>query len=225
MKRPTLCFLLILAGLSSSPMIHGADTPHDFAKWEKEIAAYEATDRANPPPKGGLLFTGASSIRRWTTLAEDFPKHTVLNRGVGGSEIEDITHFADRIVFPYAPRMIFLRSGGNDIYRGKSPERVFADFKAFVTKVHATLPQTRIVFISQNPTAARIGQWEKEKALNTMVAEFVRNTPNLGYVDVSDVFVGADGQPRLDLFVADKLHFNAAGYKLFADRIRPQLPK
>jgi len=58
-----------------------------------------------------------------------------------------------------------------------------------------------------------------------MAADFVRRTPNLGYIDVSDMVLGADGQPRLDLFVADKLHFNEAGYKLFAERIRPHLPK
>ena len=225
MKYSTLCALLALVCLVPARGVRAADNPHDFARWEKEIAAYEMADHANPPPKGGLLFTGASTIRRWNTLAQDFPQHPVLNRGVGGSEIVDITHFADRIVFPYAPRMIFLRSGGNDIFHGKSPEQAFADFKTFVATVHARLPQTRIIFISQNPTAARITQWEKEKALNTMAADFVRRTPNLGYIDVSDMVLGADGQPRLDLFVADKLHFNEAGYKLFAERIRPHLPK
>lgn len=202
-----------------------AEKPHDFAKWEKEIAAYEAADRANPLAKGGLLFTGASSIRRWTTLAQDFPQHHVLNRGVGGSEIVDITHFADRIVFPYAPRAIYFRSGGNDIFHGRAPELVFGDFKEFVALVHGKLPNTKIYFISQNPTAARITQWDKEKKLNTLVAEFVRGKPNLGYIDVADMVLGADGQPNLDLFVADKLHFNAAGYKLFAERIRPHLVK
>src|SRR5258708_403440 len=61
-----------------------AAAAHDFDKWEKEIAAYEAADRANPPPKGGVLFIGSSTIRLWTTLAEDFPDHKVINRGIGG---------------------------------------------------------------------------------------------------------------------------------------------
>jgi lysophospholipase L1-like esterase len=33
-----------------------------------------------------------------------------------------------------------------------------------------------------------------------------------------------DGQAREELFVADKLHFNAEGYKLLAERLRPALP-
>jgi hypothetical protein len=84
---------------------------HNFARWEREIAAYEAGDRISPPPKGAILFTGASAIKLWTTLAQDFPDHKVINRGFGGSEVRDATHFADRIIVPYEPRQIFLRAG------------------------------------------------------------------------------------------------------------------
>jgi lysophospholipase L1-like esterase len=37
--------------------------------------------------------------------------------------------------------------------------------------------------------------------------------------------LGADGKPREDLFVEDKLHFNAEGNKLLAEKVRPYLPK
>ena len=90
-----------------------ATQPHNFEKWEKSIAAFEEKDRANPPPKGAIVFTGASTITRWKTLEQDFPNQRILNRGFGGSEIVDCTHFADRIIFPYEPKMIFIRSGGD----------------------------------------------------------------------------------------------------------------
>src|SRR5262249_31053266 len=122
------------------PQAFCAEGGHDFAKWEKEIAAFEQSDHTNPPPKGALLFIGSSTIRLWKSLAQDFPEQRVINRGFGGSEILDATHFAERIVFPCEPRMIFLRAGGNDLNAGKSPEQVFADFKAFVTRIHGKLP-------------------------------------------------------------------------------------
>jgi len=31
--------------------------------FEKEIAAYEAADKTNPPPQDAIVFTGASGIR------------------------------------------------------------------------------------------------------------------------------------------------------------------
>lgn len=189
----------------------------------KEIAAFEKSDITNPPPKGGVEFIGSSMIRRWTTLAQDFPGVPVFNRGFGGSEIVDSTHFAPRVIFPYAPRMIVFRAGGNDLWAGKSPEQVFADFREFVAVVHAKLPEAEIVFISWNPTPSRWKQHEQEKELNRLVKNFAEQTPHLKYIETYDLPLGPDGRPRPELFVADQLHFNAAGYKLLADRIRPMV--
>ncbi len=202
-----------------------AEKAHDFGKWEKEIAAYEQMDSTNPAPKAGVVFIGSSTVRLWKTLAQDFPEHKVINRGFGGSEITDATHFAERVVFPYAPRKIFLRAGGNDLWAGKSPEQVFADFREFVTKIQAKLPAAEITFISLSPSIARWKQAEAERAVNTMVEQYVRGKPRLEYIDTYGMVLGTDGQPRPELFVADKLHFNAEGYKLLAERTRPYLPK
>jgi lysophospholipase L1-like esterase len=202
-----------------------AEAPHDFGKWEKEIAAFEQSDRTNQPPKGADLFIGSSIIRLWKTLAEDFPAQRVINRGFGGSEILDSTHFADRVIFPCAPGRIFLRAGGNDLWNGKSPDQVFADFRDFVTTVQAKLPETEIVFISLSPSLARWKQAEREKALNSMVESYIQRKPGLKYLETYSMVLGPDGTPRLELFVADKLHFNAQGYKLLAERVRSCLPK
>src|SRR5436190_8670970 len=130
-------------------------------KWEVEILALEANDRTNPPPKAPVVFVGSSSIRLWKTLAQDFPKHHVLNRGFGGSEISDSVQYADRIVIPYRPRLVVMYAGGNDIHNGKTPETVFHDFQAFVAKVHAAAPSARIAYISIAPNPARWSEVEK----------------------------------------------------------------
>jgi hypothetical protein len=225
MRRTPPIALAVFTLLASFRFAVAAETNHNFAKWEKEIAAFEASDRTNPPPKHCVLFTGSSTIRLWTTLPQEFPGRPVVGRGVGGCEVVDITHFADRIVFPYQPKMIFLRCGGNDIFAGKSPEEVFADFKAFVATVHAKLPETEIVFMSQNPTLARIGQSDKEQAYNKLVKVFVKQNPHLQYCELADLPLDKDGKVRPELFKADKLHFNDAGNRLMAERVRPFLPK
>jgi lysophospholipase L1-like esterase len=221
LQRSLVRFLAVALGC----VFAQAQTNHDFARWEKEIAAYEQADRTNPPPKGALLFIGSSTIRLWKTLAEDFPEHRVINRGFGGSQIVDSTHFAERIIFAYEPKMILLRAGGNDLWAGKSPDQVFIEFKEFVAKVHGRLPETEIVFISLCPSVARWKQADKEKALNALVQEFARQTSWVKYIETYSMSLGPDRQPRPELFVADKLHFNAEGYKLLADLVRPDLPK
>lgn len=218
-------FALVAFTLITSFRIAAAETNHNFAVWEKEIAAFEASDRTNPPPKHCLLFTGSSTIRKWTTLAQDFPGWPVVNRGVGGSEVVDITHFADRIVFPYEPKMIFFRCGGNDIANGRAPEKVFEDFKEFVALVHSKLPETDIVFLSWGPTNARPKNRDKEQLYNRLVLEFVKQTPHMQYCDLWDMALDKDGKVRPEFFESDKLHFNAAGNKLMAERVRPFLPK
>ncbi len=198
---------------------------HDLARWEKDIAAFEASDRTAPPPKNALLFVGSSTIVRWKTLQQDYPNQPTINRGFGGNEIADSTHFADRIIFPYRPRMIFLRAGGNDIHNGKTPEQVFADFKEFVATVRAKLPQTEIVYISLSPSIARWDERDAAKKLNALIADFVNRTPRLYYIETYDLVLDANGQPRPELFVEDKLHFSPEGYKLHTERIRPYIPK
>jgi lysophospholipase L1-like esterase len=218
--RSNLLILLAAAWLASVR----AETGHDFARWEPEIAAFEQADRAVPPPKGAILFIGSSTIRLWTTLAEDFPHHRVLNRGFGGSEIVDSTHFAERIIFPYAPRVVFLRAGGNDLHAGRTPEEVLTAFKEFVAVIHGRLPAAEIVFIGLCPSMARWGEAGATRALNAMVEAFARDTPKVRYLESYALSLGSDGQPRRELFREDGLHFNAAGYRLLAERIRPFLP-
>ena len=225
MKRFAAASSTILLALIALNRGWCAETNHNFAKWEKEIAAFESRDRTNPPPKGAVLFIGSSTIRLWKTLQQDFPSVKTINRGFGGSEIVDSTHFADQIIFPYEPSRIFLRAGGNDLWAGKSADEVFDDFKDFVAKVRERLPKTEITFIGWNPTVARWSQVEKEKALNSLVKEFVEHGQRLAYIDTYSVPIGTDGKPRPELFMPDKLHFNAEGYELLAARLRPFVEK
>ena len=141
-----------------------------MARGKRFRNAYERIDRTNPPPKGGVLFIGSSTIRLWKTLAQDFPQYRVINRGFGGSQIIDSVNYFERIVAPCRPRQIIFYAGGNDINAGKSPEQVFADFKAFVAKAQTALPETSISYVSIAPNPARWSQVEKVKAANQLIA-------------------------------------------------------
>jgi len=209
---------------ASPPALPAMPVPNTLA-FEKEILAFEAADRTNPPPAGGVLFIGSSSIRLWKTLAEDFPKHRVLNRGFGGSQIIDSVRYHKRIVLPYKPRLIVLYAGGNDINAGKTPERVFADYQRFVTNILAALPETRIAYISIAPNPARWAQVDKVRAANSLIEAHTRTDARLAFIDVFPKMLGADGQPRPEIFVEDRLHMNAEGYKLWRGIVGPVLER
>ena len=79
--RPAIfvaCAILCASSVAAQPV----------DRWEKDIAAFEAADKMTPPQKGGIVFVGSSTIRRWDTAAY-FPDLKIINRGFGGSEMAD----------------------------------------------------------------------------------------------------------------------------------------
>ncbi|MBA2646706.1 MAG: hypothetical protein H0U81_07905 [Pyrinomonadaceae bacterium] len=200
-----------------------AQQPAMTNKWEAEIKKFEEADRKSLPPKDAVLFVGSSSIRLWNSLGEDFPSVKIINRGFGGSDIEDSTYYAGRIVTPYRPRLIVLYAGDNDLANGKSPEQVFEDFRAFVGHVRRDLPQARIAFISIKPSPARRQLIEKQKATNGLIKNYISHEKGLSYIDVFTPMLGKDGAIRPELFVGDGLHLNKEGYALWKSVTAPHL--
>src|SRR5262249_51308029 len=147
------------------------------------IRAFEAQDRKQAPEPGGVLFLGSSSIRLWET-ARDFPDTQIINRGFGGSQIADSVHYADRVAIPYKPRLIMFYAGDNDIAAGKSADEVLADFKKFVVKIRASLPETRIAFIAIKPSPMRWKHFDTQCRANELVREFIKSDRRLSYIDV-----------------------------------------
>ena len=222
MKPTRYLFLLLLLTV---PAVRADDRPVASAKWENEIAAFENADRERPPEKGGIVFVGSSSIRLWETLAQDFPGLPVLNRGFGGSEIADSLAFAERIVIPYAPRQVVLYAGGNDLNAGRPVEKVIADFKAFAGKIRAALPDAEIDYISIAGNPARWGHVDKVTAVNSAIEAWIKEQPRMKFIDVFSHMLGADGLPKPEIFVEDKLHMNAAGYAIWKEVVGPFLVK
>lgn len=185
------------------------------------MALFEESDKENPPPKGGVLFVGSSSVRMWKTLAEDFPGHQTINRGFGGSELSDSIHFADRIVLPYQPRMIVLYAGDNDISRGKTSKEVYDDFKKFVKLVKKALPTTRVAFIAIKPSLKRWELAAEMQKANQRIKKRCDGSKALDYLDIWTPMIGDDGKPRPELFAKDGLHLNEQGYALWTSVIRP----
>lgn len=189
--------------------------------WSAEIAQFQAADRLTPPPVGGVLFVGGSSIRHWPALSTDFPGVNVVQRGFGGGQLIHVLHYAPRIVLPYRPRLIVLYAGDNDLAYGRPPDIVFRDYKAFVALVRRALPDTRIAFIAIKPSGARWALVEKIRAANALVRRYAATDPKVVYVDVFTPMLGQDGLPRNELFDDDKLHLNTQGYALWRDLLGP----
>lgn len=213
-------FVFVLFALFQ--IVSSAQTAYTRANlWEKEVAAFAAADAKESPKKGKILFVGSSSIRAWQTLKEDFPGFYVINRGFGGSHLEDANFYADRIVFPYKPKLIVLYAGENDLVAGKSVETVFADFKKFVSVMQTKLPKSRLIVISLKPSRSRWKYASKFKELNQLLKSETEKDKRSLYVNVWSPMLGGDGEPLKNIFAEDNLHLNADGYKIWRKTLLP----
>ena len=100
--------------------------PHDYARWEKEVAAYEEADKANPPPKNAVLFVGSSTIRLWKTLAED----TQVNETARRLQIHEILAACGTVQPQDVTRRLYkevLHADLEDPYLGLGPT-LFASY-------------------------------------------------------------------------------------------------
>lgn len=223
-RRPVATFLvLVLLGLSYVPGWRlFADDPIQPDKWEATIKKFEEADAAAKPAPGGIVFVGSSSIRLWK-LSESFPDLPAINRGFGGSHLVDSAKYADRIVTSYQPRVVVLYAGDNDIAAGKSPETIRDDYKNFAAAVRAKLPCAKIVYISIKPSPSRWKLVDKAREANRLICEAQACDRCQSFVDVWPAMLGDDGQPRPELYVADKLHMTPQGYEVWTKLLRPHL--
>ncbi len=220
--RLAAMFTLLCLALASP--FAAAQLQAGSAIWEKDIQKFEAADKANPPKPGAILFIGSSSIEHWKDVADDFPGKRVLNRGFGGSRIADSTYYAGRIIVPYKPGMIVFYAGDNDVADGHTAQQVFDDYVAFVARVRKDLPTTPIAFISIKPSPSRAALLPVMREANAKIHTYTAAHPHLVYIDVASRMLDSSGQPREDLFVADRLHMNRTGYDLWRSIIAPLLP-
>jgi lysophospholipase L1-like esterase len=217
MKVFIVCCLLFVFPFTRDTTVQ---EKHPF---EDEIVAFEQADKEAFPPKNAILFTGSSSIRLWKDLAGRFPNKKVINRGFGGSGLEDLLYYASRIVYPYKPRQIVIYSGENDIAAGKTPAQVLADFKTLFTAIRQKLPNTPVAYIAMKPSPSRAGKLAQVKEGNLLISSFLKTQKKATYIDVFNKMLGEDGQPRPELFLPDNLHMNEQGYNIWTQTIKPYL--
>lgn len=196
------------------------------ARWEEEVSAYETLAREQPPVQGGVCLLGSSNIRLWSTLAEDFPGMTVVNRGVGGARLAELAAFAPRLVAAAKPRVIVVSAGTNDIGAGGTADEVGRSFERLVANVRKDLPDVAIVFLAIAPSIKRWDQADRQRAANEAVLAFIesgRGGRGLRFLDANAAFLDPEGRPAPECFLDDQQHPSTIGNSRRAAIMRPVL--
>lgn len=225
-RRRFAVFALVLfsaaPGWSQTPK---APVAFSITRFQSSIDAFLAADKTNPPPKNAILFIGSSIFRQWETLTAQMAPLPVFNRAFGGSRTSELLHYADTIVLPYAPKLIVYYCGSNDINANVLPPAIAANFRAFVERVHTKLPQTRVLFVSIIRAPQKLEHWDRVDAANALIRDFCASDGRLGFIDVNPAVFTSDGQPRMELYRDDKLHYHPPAYEGFTAIIKPVVEK
>jgi hypothetical protein len=216
----TFLFLTIIGLSCSKEEIAGSCS----GNYEQAITAFEEQDKKTPPEPGAILFIGSSSIRLWEDLSHRFNEYPIVRRGFGGSGICDIISYADRIIFPYQPSLVFIYSGENDLATGQEPnDATFKQFVRLYDLISHSIPETKICYISVKPSPARKQLMPAFKYFNQKVENHLVKNRNWTFLDVYHPMLGSGGLPLDSIFTIDNLHMNDRGYDIWEKVIRNYL--
>lgn len=200
-------------------------------KWnssmENEVRKYEE----EPIQKGQIVFYGPSNFTRWkrekwdhTPLAEALPgksgKPCCINRGFGSSCAEHQLYYYSRMVRPLEPKVLVYSAFGNYRAFGYSVEETWELAQRVVTYALTDFPDAHVYLLGTFPkefsTEEDIARMEK---CNALLKEFAENTPNCFYLDMMDF----EPLRHEEYYVEDHVHFNQAGYDLYAEYFKKAL--
>jgi lysophospholipase L1-like esterase len=221
-RRPTLSYLI--AGCVLLAIADWSQAQTKPSRWANELAEFQRQDDQRRPQPGGIVFVGSSSIRMWD-VETLLPGYGIVNRGFGGSQMSDALEHMDRLVLVHRPRLVVLYEGDNDIAAGESPADVAKEFQEFARRLRVALPETQLVYLSIKPSLARWELYRQMQQANAAIEAYCQQDDRCRFVDVSQVMLNDQRQPRPELFLADGLHLNETGYRLWSDLVRPLLNK
>ena len=201
-----------------------------FKGFEEEVRAIEKRNDKNVRKKE-ILFYGASNFRLWKEMENDLKPYRVLNHGFGGCTDKDLLKYADRILYPYEPKIVFFQTGSNDYVKlpGTDEEKANACMafkKSMFEKFHETLPDAKFVVMSGLLLPGRSEYTQLTMQINKRLKKLCEeNNEYMYFADAQKMTF--DGRSyREDLFVSDRIHLNHEGQlKWCEEYIRPMIEK
>ncbi len=179
-----------------------------YAKRVKEIAK-------NPPLEGGVLFLG-DSITEAGQWGEYYPNIPTANHGIGWDTVRGVGGRLQQVILN-RPDKVFIKIGTNDISYGHDPVDMAEDLENIIRGLKFKMGDAKIYIQSVMPR-----ELENRGKVDAINAEYKKVAQDLGvtFIDLREAFAAPDGSLKAEL-TYDNLHLNDAGYKVWAEALRP----
>jgi hexosaminidase len=166
-----------------------------------------------PERPGSIVFLGDSQIEQaeWHEIFGDNPM--VLNRGISGDYTAGVLARLGEVL-RHKPLKIFLLVGVNDLFFGKKPSEIEADYRAIVRRTRSESPDSELLLMSVLPVNNKVRDVgltnDQVRALNERIRQIAKDYA-LPYLDLNTPLSDADGNLAAK-FTDDGLHVNGLGY-------------
>ena len=220
--------LLAVGGLANTGRMIGWGPFGFLHSWQGDadkIKAKYSTDR-----KGEIIFYGASNFAMWDQMEQDMSAYKVQNHAFGGSKDVDLVEYADQLLFPYEPAVVFFQTGSNDYVelKGTDDEKVaqcMAYKKEMFAQFHERLPNAKFVIMSGLLLPGRSEYLDMTLKINEELEAYAQTVDYISYVDANELTY--DGS-SLDasLFRDDQIHLNHEGQlRWYENYIKPEIER
>ncbi len=218
---------------SFDPDVDLSDDHYLWGTPENKERCVASIERRYAGRTGGIVFYGPSNITLWYSLEKDMLPYKAQNHGMGGCTDVDLMHYADRLLYPYAPKVVFFQTGSNDLAEGMTPEQILENKKKMYGMFLEKLLQTELVVMSGLPLPGRQQFWPDTDRTNQFLKEMCESHPRLHFMDATDVMLAAEGEAdcvtpdgryfRRDYFRMDQIHLNVAGHNTWTALMKDML--
>jgi beta-glucosidase len=179
-----------------------------------------------------LLFIGDSITHGWEDAGAEvwqayYEERQAFNLGFSGDRTEHVLwRLENGAVAGMAPKLAVVMIGTNNTGHRMDPAAYTAEgIERIVNELRERLPTTRILLLGIFPR--QVSPYNEMRKRNNEINELVSTLDDGDLVhclDIGSAFLRDDGTLRDDL-MPDLLHFNAAGYRAWADAMEPAVSR
>ena len=205
--------ILSLAGLMLTGLYIGWG-PFQIFFWRQEVERIQKSYPVEDYQKN-IIFYGASNFRMWEKIEDDLSEYRIQNHGFGGSNDMLLYDYADELLFPYNPDIIFIQTGSNDYIKlaGNEEEKIsllLSFKKQMFDYFHEKLPEARIVVMSGLLLPGRQKYTELTHQVNLELESYCLGMEFIDFVN-SEEMTFNNKKYAEELFIKDGVHLNHLG--------------
>jgi lysophospholipase L1-like esterase len=175
-----------------------------------------------------IVFLGNSLIENGS-WSQYFPRHKIVNRGIGGDQALGIY---DRLyqILPGCPQKIFLQTGANDVSHHLPVDTIVGRVAQVIDAILRESPTTQLYLQGSLPIDESFNRYPNlagKTAIFLLLDQrlaLLAASRNIPFIPLFRLFTPQEGGDTLrkDL-TTDGLHLNQRGYDIWAKAIAPYL--